>query len=123
MEKAIVKKNDSIVIRNVDIASGFWERFRGLMFAQSIPDNYGLLIKPCRQIHMFNMNFPLDVIYLSEDNTVVHIDENIRPWAIGRTVKESRSVIEVNAGTCARCDLSPGDRLTVETVAGIGGEI
>lgn len=123
MEKAIIKKDDSIVIRNVDIASGFVERLRGLMFAQSIPDNYGLLIKPCKQIHMLNMKFPLDIIYLSEDNTVVHIDENMRPWTIGRTVKSAQYVIEVNAGTCARCDLSLGDRLTVENIRGSEGRL
>lgn len=122
MEKAIVKKNDAILIRNVDVTSGFAERFRGLMFAQSIPDNYGLLIKPCNQIHMFNMKFPLDVIYLSEDNAVVHIDEDIRPWKIGHTVKNAVGVIEVNSGTCARCGIGVGDRLTVENIGRNEGE-
>lgn len=114
MTKAVIKKNGAVIIRNVDVASGFWERFRGLMFAQSIPDNYGLLIKPCNQIHMLNMKFPLDIIYLSEDNTVVSIDENMRPWTIGKTVKAAAGVIEVNAGTCARCGISTGDCFIVE---------
>lgn len=63
---------------------------------------------------MMNMKFPLDVIYLSEDNTVLHIDENIRPWKIGKTVKQAVCVVEVNAGTCARLGLETGDRLTIE---------
>lgn len=114
MEKATVKKDGAVIIRNVDVASGFWERFRGLMFAQSIPDSYGLLIKPCSQIHMMNMKFPLDIIYLSDDGTVVNIDEDIQPWKIGKTVKNSSCVIEVNSGTCARCAINVGDTLTVE---------
>ena len=116
MEKAVIKKDEAVLIRSAEIASGFWERFRGLMFAQSIPDNYGLLIKPCNQIHMLNMKFPLDIIYLSKDGTIVQIDENMRPWTIGRTVKNAASVVEVNAGTCARCGIAVGDLLTVENI-------
>lgn len=123
MKKAIVKKDDLVLIRNVDVADGFWERFRGLMFAQSIPDNYGLLIKPCNHIHMMNMKFPLDIIYLSEDNTIVQIDENMRPWKIGKTVKKAKSVVEVNAGTCACIGINVGDRLNVENIGQSEGEI
>ena len=123
MKKAIAKKDGLVVIRNVDVADGFWERFRGLMFAQSIPDNYGLHIKPCNQIHMMNMKFPLDIIYLSADGEIVHIDENMRPWKIGKTIKKAASVVEVNAGTCACCGINVGDRLTVENIGQSEGEI
>lgn len=116
MEKAVVKKEGLIVIRNADIASGFFERLRGLMFAQSIPDNYGLVIRPCDQIHMFHMKFPLDVIYLSADGTVLRVDENMRPWSVGKRVGKAAGVIEVNAGICARNGIAVGDVLTVETV-------
>lgn len=119
MKKAVIKKNGLVVIRNADITATFAERFRGLMFAQSIPDNYGLVITPCNQIHMFNMNFPLDVVYLSENGTVVHIDENIRPWKIGRRIKNAKSVIEVNAGTCSRCGISINDVLFIEHTGNI----
>ena len=84
MKKARLRKEDAILIPDVDITTGFLERFRGLMFTQSIPDSYGLLIRPCNQIHMMNMRFPLDVIYLSGDGTILHMDENIRLWKIGK---------------------------------------
>lgn len=114
MEKAILRKGDAVLIPNLDVTASFLERLRGLMFAQSIPDGYGLMIRPCKQIHMMNMKFPLDVIYLSEDGTVLHIDEDIRPWKIGKTVKQAVGVVEVNAGTCARLGLDTGDKLTIE---------
>lgn len=114
MEKALLKKGDAVLIPDMDITTSFFERFRGLMFKRSIPDGYGLLIRPCNQIHMMNMNFPLDVIYLSEENTVLHIDERIQPWKIGKTVKRAVCVVEVNAGTCAGIGLESGDCLTIE---------
>lgn len=113
MKKAVIRKGDTVLFDNVDITTGFWERFRGLMNIQSIPDNYALMIRPCNQVHMFNMKFPLDVIYLSKNNTVVHVDEDLRPWKVGKTVKGAVSVIEVNSGTCARCDICPGDILNI----------
>ena len=114
MEKAMLRKGDAVLIPDMDVTASFFERFRGLMFRQSIPDNYGLLIRPCNQIHMMNMKFPLDVIYLSGDGTVLHIDENIHPWKIGKTVKKAVGVVEVNAGTCARLGVETGDKLTIE---------
>ncbi len=114
MEKAMLRKGDAVLIPDVDITTSFLERFRGLMFTQSIPDGYGLMIRPCNQIHMMNMKFPLDVMYLSGDGTVLHIDENILPWKIGKTVKHAVGVVEVNAGTCARLGLEKGDKLTIE---------
>ena len=114
MKKAVLRKGDVVLIPDVDVTVSFFERFRGLMFAQSIPDSYGLLIRPCNQIHMMNMKFPLDVIYLSGDGTVLHMDEDIRPWKIGKTVKKAAGVVEVNAGTCARLGIETGDKLTIE---------
>ncbi len=114
MKKAILRKGDNVLIPDVDVTANFLERFRGLMFTQSIPDSYGLMIRPCNQIHMMNMKFPLDVIYLSEDGTILHMDENIQPWKIGKTVKHAAGVVEVNAGTCARLGLETGDKLTIE---------
>ncbi|MBR5619188.1 MAG: DUF192 domain-containing protein, partial [Clostridia bacterium] len=104
----------AVLIPDLAVTTNFFERFRGLMFKQSIPDSYGLLIRPCNQIHMMNMMFPLDVIYLSGDGTVLHMDENIRPWKIGKTVKHAVGVVEVNAGTCARLGIETGDKLTIE---------
>lgn len=114
MEKAILRKGDAVLIPDMDVTESFLERFQGLMFTQSIPDSYGLLIRPCNQIHMMNMKFPLDVIYLSEDGTILHIDEDIHPWKIGKTVKKAVGVVEVNSGTCARLGLETGDKLTIE---------
>lgn len=116
MKKCRILRNGGVLIRRADMTENFFERFRGLMFANSIPDSYGLVISPCRQIHMFNMKFPLDVIYLSEENRVVDVDENMQPWTVGKTVKAAARVLEVNAGTCARCEICPGDVFEIEPV-------
>lgn len=111
MKKIIIKKNSQIVTDNAQRADNFFTRFKGLMFVKEIDDNYALHITPCNQIHMLNMRFPLDVIYLSEDGRVVKIDENVQPGKICKTVNQAKSVIEMKAFAASRLAISQGDVL------------
>lgn len=112
MKSAVIKKDGIAVIEKAEIADNFITRFKGLMFVKSIPDDYGLLIRPCNQIHMFNMKFPLDIIYVSKEGEVVHIDADIQPGKVGKTIKKAAYVIEVNSGICAKQGICVGDFLT-----------
>lgn len=111
MKKIIIKKNSQIITDNARRADNFFTRFKGLMFVKEIEDNYALHITPCNQIHMLNMSFALDVIYLSEDGRVVKIDENVQPGRICKTVKQSKSVIEMKAGAASKFGINQGDVL------------
>lgn len=114
MKKAKILKNGTTVTENVHIADNFFSRFRGLMFRKSIPADYALQIKPCNQIHMLNMRFAIDVVYLSADGRVVKIDENVQPNKICKTVKEAKSVIEMNAFAAERHGIGVDDILEIQ---------
>lgn len=114
MKKAVLRKNGKTVLNKIEIADNFFTRFRGLMFRKSIPADYGLLIKPCNQIHMFNMRFPLDVVYISANKKIVKIEKNVQPGVVCKTVKNAKSVLEINSGTADEAGLSEGDELTFE---------
>ena len=107
MKKIIIKKNSEIITDNAR---------RGLMFVEEIEDNYALHITPCNQIHMLNMRFALDVVYLDPNGRVVRIDENVQPGKICKTVKQAKSVIEMKAFAAAKFGISQGDilEMTVE---------
>lgn len=111
MKKIIIKKNSQIITDNARRADNFFTRFKGLMFVKEIEDNYALHITPCNQIHMLNMRFALDVIYLSENGRVVKIDENVQPGRICKTVKPAESVIEMKAGAAEKFGICQGDKL------------
>ena len=81
------------------------------MFVKEIEDNYALHITPCNQIHMLNMRFALDVIYLDKDNTVVKVDENVQPGRICKTVRNAKSVIEMKAFAASKLGINQGDVL------------
>lgn len=116
MKKIIIKKNSQIITDNAKRADNFFTRFKGLMFVKEIEDNYALHITPCNQIHMLNMRFALDVIYLDQNGRVVRVDENVQPGKICKTVRNAKSVIEMKASAAAKLGISQGDvlEMTVE---------
>ncbi len=113
MKKIIIKKNSKIITHNARRADGFLSRFKGLMFVKEIDDDYALHITPCNQIHMLNMRFALDVIYLDKNGRVVKVDENVQPGRICKTVKQANSVIEMKAFAASRLGVCQGDVLEI----------
>lgn len=96
---------------NCRVANNFMSRFLGLMGTSSLPQGSGLLIKPCNSIHMFFMKYPLDIIFISSDNTIVYLMENIKPWNFSKIVRQAVSVLELPAGTISLTKTIIGDKI------------
>lgn len=116
MKQIKIHNNSCETVIDGALADGFFTRFRGLMFKKSIPNGWGLMIVPCNQIHMFNMNFPIDVVYIAKNGEIVFIDENVPQRKICKAVKEAHCVLELNAGTAKGLGLNIGNTLTAEPV-------
>lgn len=53
----------------------------------------GLWIVPSRGVHTIGMMFPIDLVFLSRDKEVVHIEEYVRPFRISRvSLKASQRI-------------------------------
>ncbi|HOA34573.1 MAG TPA: DUF192 domain-containing protein [Clostridiales bacterium] len=100
------------LVRNVELANTFFTRLKGLMFRESLPNDTGLLIYPCCQIHTYFMKFSIDVVYLNRDFKVVFIDRNIQPGVSVRRIREAKCVLELNAGEADRLGIAVDDVLT-----------
>jgi len=108
----LVKKEDGTIIsENVIIADTFFKRLKGLMFTKELPWKDSMLLKPCNEIHMFFMNYSLDVLYLDKDLKVVHMNEDLKPGKIGKRVKDSISVVELPEGRIKETGIKVGDIL------------
>lgn len=94
-----------------EIADSFIKRFKGLMGRNVLKQGHGLLILPCNSIHMCFMKFPLDIVFIDRDNTVVHIIEGIKPWRLSKIVYNAASVIELPVGTIKESLTQVGDKL------------
>lgn len=113
MKKAKIIKNGITVTENAEIADSFFSRFKGLMFKKSIDGDYALHIKPCNQVHTFNMRFALDVVYLSESGEVVEIHENVKPNKACKAVRKAKSVLEMRAASASALGIAKGDVLEI----------
>jgi len=91
-------------------ATGFG-RFRGLLGTSGLPPNTGLLLPKTKQVHMFFMRYPIDVAFLSKDNTVVACVHDLQPWRVSPLIREASCALELPVGTLQQTGTSPGDHL------------
>jgi uncharacterized protein len=108
-------------VRNVDrdaelgtrigVADGWWSRSRGLLGRDGLAPGEGLLLTPCRSIHMYGMRFPLDVAFLDREGTVVETYADLAPGRRTGWHRTARHALELPAGTLAATGTGRGDRL------------
>jgi len=99
------------------IADGHWSRLRGLM--GRAPDSFstgdGLWILPCKGVHTLGMRFPIDVVYLSGDKVVVHLEHGLPPWRFAPVRLKASSVLELPENTLRTTGTTIGDELEIAT--------
>jgi uncharacterized protein len=108
---------NTVLTNQCDHARSFFARLKGLQLKKDLPAGSGMLITPCNSIHMFFMRFPIDAIFLDKDQNVLYIEEDIKPWRISKVIKNSRSVLELPAGTAKATGTILCDRLEINQAA------
>lgn len=114
----IKASNDSIIqILDIEIADNEFETQTGLMYRDSMKENRGMLFvfpdsRP-RSFYMKNTRFPLDIIYLDDNNTIVSFQENAQPLNENSLPSNApaKYVLEVNAGLVKKWQLEVGDKM------------
>ncbi|PTL39142.1 DUF192 domain-containing protein [Alkalicoccus saliphilus] len=87
-------------------ADTWWQRFKGLMLQKEVRE--ALWIVPCNSIHMFFMCTSIDVLFLDEEDQIIHFRENLKPWRLVFPVKKAKSVVELPPGFVQRNALEEG---------------
>jgi uncharacterized protein len=97
------------------VADTHWTRLRGLLglTADDFRNGAGLWIVPCHGIHTLGMGFPIDVVYLDHENTVVHVQPEVRPWRFAPVRRRASSVLELPCATAAETKTAVGDRIEI----------
>lgn len=93
----------------VGMADSWWNRFRGLIGRPEIESGEGLLLEPCRAVHMYGMTYPLDVAFLDEDGVVIALYRELAPGARSHWHGSARYALEIPAGTLASTATEVGD--------------
>jgi uncharacterized membrane protein (UPF0127 family) len=108
----VLARHDHVVCDRCEVADGVFTRMRGLLGRRGLPHGHGLLIQPTWSVHTWFMRFPIDVVFLDRDLTVLKIRKHMRPWRTAARLR-ARSVLELAAGECDRVRLEVGDRLVL----------
>jgi uncharacterized protein len=109
------KTRETFVATEAAVADSYLRRLVGLLgktkrWAQL---GRGLWIVPSRGVHTIGMMFPIDLIFLSKEKEVVHVEEHVRPFRISAVSLRAMSVLELPAHTIYRSGTQVGDRLEI----------
>ena len=112
---AFNRTRQAYLATQLSIAATHWSRLRGLMCTE--PDSFhagrGLWIVPSRGVHTFGMLFPIDVLYLDEEKTVVHLEKDLKPWRVAAVRLQAASVIELPRNILHSTGTSVGDEIEI----------
>lgn len=115
MQKAVVinRDNSNIIVEQGELANTFLTRLKGLLGRRIMNPGEGLLIYPCDMIHSIGMKMEIDVLFVSQDNRILHIIERMVPNRISKHIKDSCYVVELPSGQVARTKTRGGQELCV----------
>src|SRR3989344_2443257 len=105
------KSKNTVIAQNASLADTFSTRMKGLLGRQELSAGEALVITKCRSIHMFFMRFAIDAIFVDNQDRVVGLVENIKPFCLSPIFLHSRYVIELKPGTIAATKTSFHDQL------------
>jgi uncharacterized protein len=108
--RVLINDRDATVCERCSVAQRPLARMKGLLGRRALPPGEGLLLLPAPSVHTWFMRFPIDVVFMDWDLTVMDVVEGLKPWrAAGR--RRARAVLELAEGEARRRNLKPGDRL------------
>jgi uncharacterized protein len=101
----------SVLGTRVALADRWWLRLRGLLGRPGLAPGEGLILRPCRAVHMLGMSFPLDVAFIDNQGTVLAGYHHLRPGARTRWHRRASDALELPAGTLAASGTLEGDTI------------
>ncbi len=100
---------------DVTLADNTFARLKGLIGKLKLRVDEGIWLVPSLGVHTVGVFFPLDLIYLDENNRVIHIVEHFPRFRISPLRTQSASVLELPTHTIYSSQTQPGDQLVICT--------
>jgi len=105
--------NQSFINLGVRVADTPLARLRGLLGKMRMRSDEAVWIVPSRGIHTFGLMFPIDVIFLDAQNTVLHMIENLGPLRVAGVRRQCASVLELPARSIYGSGTQVGHQLLI----------
>ena len=101
------------------VADSFFSRLRGWIGKSHVSAGEALLLRPCNDIHMWMMRFPIDVIFLQEIRgtnrlLITSVHENVPAWKV-LPLRDSKAsdTLELPVESIRKHGLQAGDELCI----------
>ncbi|WP_243881730.1 DUF192 domain-containing protein [Shewanella algae] len=94
----------------VFLANNPWLRLRGLLGRPKLTPSQGMLISPCSSVHTIGMGYPLDIVYLDAQHTVLKVVSELKPWR-SSFCHGAHHTLELVNGTAAKAQIHEGETL------------
>lgn len=109
------KTRETFVATEAGVADSYLTRLVGLLGKTKrwVQHGKGLWINPSRGVHTIGMLFPIDLIFLSKQKEVVHMEEHVRPFRISRVSLKATSVLELPPHSIYRSRTQVGDQFEI----------
>ncbi len=109
------RTREAFVATEADVANSYMRRLVGLLGKTKrwAKIGTGLWIVPSCGVHTIGMMFSIDLIFLSKEKQVVHVEEYVRPFRISRVSLKAASVLELPPHTIYRTGTKVGDQMEI----------
>ena len=115
MKQILVVRKGEIISARAQVASSLFERIVGLLNRSGLDPDEALLLEPCQSVHTFFMRFPIDVVFLDKENTVLGVS-HLKPWRISKHYFRAHAVLEAPLGFCNKHQVENGQKLEIRHV-------
>ena len=109
--RVVNKTRDRVLGSRVQLADRWWQRTRGFLGKAPPGEGEGILLSPCRAVHMMGLSYPLDVMFLDRQGAVAAIYPGLRPRRFTRFHRLAEYAVELPAGTIEATGTRPGDHI------------
>ena len=99
---------------SIRVADGWWSRLRGLLGAPTLQAGEGLVLVPCKAVHMYGMKQSLDVVFVDREGAVVALYPGLAPGERTAVHRESHQVFELPPSAIEESGTELGDTIRTE---------
>lgn len=97
----------------IALADTSLSRLCGLLGKRRLDAGCGVLIRPSSGVHTFGMLFPIDVVGLDKNFTVLRLWRGLRPFRITSVSLKIHSMLEIAPGQIDQCGIAIGHQLEI----------
>jgi uncharacterized membrane protein (UPF0127 family) len=105
------KNRPGVIGSRVEVADTSLRRLFGLLGRRELGSGEGLWIKPSSGVHTMGMLFPIDVIGLDKNLTVIRLWKHLVPYRTTSVSWTMCSVLELPSGKIVESGVQIGDSL------------